>query len=146
MMTFGLVSLFGLTSFDDIRTKQVRVLEIIIFAVFGIILNIYYRTNSLTSIMGGLMIGGVIYLFSIVSKEKIGKGDALIIMVSGLYLGFFDTLILLWLASVFAAVFGGIYMLAHKNKGDIELPFVPFLLLGYMTMFSVETIVEIIAL
>ena len=40
MRVVALISLFSLTSFDDIQTKQVRVLEIIGFALIGLVLNI----------------------------------------------------------------------------------------------------------
>ena len=134
METIGLVFLYGMTSFDDIRTRQVQVLEIIVFAVIGIIFNLYERTNSLASIIGGVLIGVAVLLFSILTNEKIGKGDAYIIMVTGLYLGFMNTLVLLWISSIFAAVIGMIILRKYDNSMQKELPFVPFLLLGYISI------------
>ena len=43
MREIGLIIFYGLTAFDDIRTKQVRILEIIVFGILGI--------NSLNSIV-----------------------------------------------------------------------------------------------
>lgn len=134
METIGLVFLYGITSFDDIRTRQVQLLEIIVFAVIGIIFNLYDRTNSLASIIGGVLIGVAVLLFSILTNEKIGKGDAYIIMVTGLYLGFMNTLVLLWISSIFAAVIGMIILRKCDNSMQKELPFVPFLLLGYISI------------
>ena len=134
METIGLVFLYGITSFDDIRTRQVQLLEIIVFAVIGIIFNLYDRTNSLASIIGGVLIGVAVLLFSILTNEKIGKGDAYIIMVTGLYLGFMNTLVLLWISSIFAAVIGMIVLRKCDNSMQKELPFVPFLLLGYISI------------
>lgn len=134
METIGLVFLYGITSFDDIRTRQVQLLEIIVFAVIGIIFNLYDRTNSLASIIGGVLIGVAVLLFSILTNEKIGKGDAYIIMVTGLYLGFMNTLVLLWISSIFAAVIGMIVLRKYDNSMQKELPFVPFLLLGYISI------------
>ena len=134
METIGLVFLYGITSFDDIRTRQVQLLEIIVFAVIGIIFNLYDRTNSLASIIGGVLIGVAVLLFSILTNEKIGKGDAYIIMVTGLYLGFMNTLVLLWISSIFAAVIGMIILRKYDNSMQKELPFVPFLLLGYISI------------
>lgn len=134
METIGLVFLYGMTSFDDIRTRQVQLLEIIVFAVIGIIFNLYERTNSLASIIGGVLIGVAVLLFSILTNEKIGKGDAYIIMVTGLYLGFMNTLVLLWISSIFAAVIGMIILRKYDNSMQKELPFVPFLLLGYISI------------
>ena len=91
METIGLACLYGLTAMDDLKTKQVRVLEIIVFGILGIIINIIYKPHTLISVLGGVGIGLLTILFSYISKEKIGMGDAYIITVTGLYLGFIDT-------------------------------------------------------
>ncbi len=140
MEVYGLVCLYCLTTFDDLKDRRVKVSEILIFGAIGIIINIVYRPNDLLSILGGVMIGVLLYLFSIISKERIGKGDALLIMVTGLYLGFKDTLLLLWLSMVLAAIVGTIYVRKHHVKMDVELPFVPFLLIGYVVMFMVTNL------
>lgn len=136
--SLGLVCLYGLTSFDDIRTKQVRLNEIIIFAVLGIALNIAFPSKSALSILGGVGVGLGLLIFSILSKEKIGKGDAYIIMVTGLYLGFINTLVLLWISCIFAAVIGVITLRKYDNSKCQELPFVPFLLMGYLSLFTLQ--------
>ena len=138
METIGLVCLYGITAFDDLRIKQVRMMEIIVFAIIGIIYDVICRPFSLWEIFGGVLVGVGLYLFSILSKEKMGKGDALIIMVSGLFLGCINTLILLWLSSVMAAVAGVIYTKRHGKNMEYEMPFVPFLLLAYIIMHSID--------
>ena len=144
MEAIGLVCLYGITSLDDLRTKQVRLLEIIIFGIIGIIFNIIYRAYSLQSILGGVGIGIAIMCFSIFSKEKIGKGDAYIIMVTGLYLGFINTLLLLWFSTILAAITGIILIRKYDNKMSMEIPFVPFLLLGYIILYLIHAIGEIL--
>ncbi len=138
MIDIGMVCLLGLTSFDDFKSKQVRVLEIFLFGLLGIIINFFGKNISLPSIIGGVLVGVVLLGFSIISREKIGKGDALIIMVAGIYLGFFQTLKLLWIASIIGVI-AGLLIIKKKNKGfGYEMPFVPCLLVGYliMTAFS----------
>lgn len=139
METIGLACLYGLTALDDLKTKQVRLGEIILFAVIGVVINLIYRTNSLTSIIGGIGIGLITILFSYISKEKIGMGDAYIITVTGLYLGFINTAMLLWISSVLASIFGIISIRKYDNK-DLEIPFVPFLLLGYIILYLIHII------
>ena len=138
MEVFGLVCLYGLTALDDLRERQVSIIEIIIFGVIGIILNILCKNHSITSVMGGVMIGCLVMIFSYLSNEKIGKGDALLILVTGLYLGFRGTLTLLWISSILAAVIGTIIVKRYKAREDMELPFVPFLLIGYLLIISLE--------
>ncbi len=137
MEAFGLACFYGLTVVDDIRTKTIRTMEVIVFAVVGVLIDLILKPYSWLSIAGGIGVGIFVYILSILTKEKIGKGDALIVMVSGLYLGFINTVVVLWLASIFAAIFGGIMIHRHGKRMDVEIPFVPFLLGAYLTVFSV---------
>ena len=136
MEAFGLVCMYGFTAFDDIKTKQVRLFEILAFGILGIAIELIYKHHSLMSILGGVGVGALMLVFSIASKEKIGKGDAFIVMVSGLYLGFVDTLSLLWISSVYSLFAGIIIIRKYDNSIDYELPFVPFLLAGYLTLYG----------
>ena len=131
MEAFGLVFLYSFTAFDDLRTKQVRLMEIIIFGVIGILINVFSPSQSLPSIVGGVAVGLILVLISYLSKEKVGMGDALIVTVSGLYLGFVNTIVLLWLSSLLTAV----YCIFRKKK---EAPFVPFLTFAYVIMLMVH--------
>ena len=137
MEAFGLAVFYGLTAIDDVRTKSIRVLEVIIFAVIGVLIDVILKPYSWVSIAGGVAVGAVLYIISILTKEKIGKGDAMIVMVSGLYLGFMNTMIVLWLASLLAAIFGVIMVRCQRHQIDVEIPFVPFLLVAYATVFLV---------
>ena len=137
METIGLACLYGLTAMDDLKTKQVRVIEIIVFGILGIAINIIYKPHSLISVLGGVGIGLLTILFSYISKEKIGMGDAYIITVTGLYLGFIDTAVLLWLSSLLAAVTGLVLIRKYDNS-KMEIPFVPFLLIAYIIMYLIH--------
>lgn len=137
METIGLACLYGLTAMDDLKTKQVRVLEIIVFGILGIIINIIYKPHTLISVLGGVGIGLLTILFSYISKEKIGMGDAYIITVTGLYLGFIDTAILLWISSLLAAITGLVLIRKYDNT-KMEIPFVPFLLIAYVIMYLIH--------
>ena len=138
MEALGLVCMFGLTTIDDIRTKQIKLLQVIVFGIIGIALEIIYKHHSWMSIIGGFCVGAVILAFSIFSKEKIGKGDALIVMVTGLYLGFIDTLSLLWISSIYASVAGLFMIRKYDNFLEHEMPFIPFLLAGYITLMLIH--------
>ncbi len=137
MEAFGLAVFYGLTAIDDVRTKSIRVSEVIIFAVIGVLIDVILKPYSWVSIAGGVAVGAVLYIISILTKEKIGKGDAMIVMISGLYLGFMNTVIVLWLASLLAAIFGVIMVRLRGHQIDVEIPFVPFLLVAYATVFLV---------
>ncbi len=139
METIGLACLYGLTAMDDLKTKQVRVIEIIVFGIIGILTNIIYRPHTLLSVLGGVGIGLLTILFSYISKEKIGMGDAYIITVTGLYLGFINTAVLLWISSLLAAITGLVLIRKYDNP-KMEIPFVPFLLMAYIIMYLIHIV------
>ncbi len=122
MEAIGLICFYGLATWDDVRSKKVRVIEIIIFGIVGLIIDFSIRPYSFLSILGGVMVGLMVYLFSVLTKEKIGKGDALVVMVTGLYLGFQNTLLLVWLSTILAAVIGSIIIRKNNVNTDFEIP------------------------
>ncbi len=140
MEAIGLICFYGLATWDDVRSKKVRVIEIIIFGIVGLIIDFSIRPYSFLSILGGVMVGLMVYLFSVLTKEKIGKGDALVVMVTGLYLGFQNTLLLVWLSTILAAVIGSIIIRKNNVNTDFEIPFVPFLLMGYLIIYFISCI------
>ncbi len=138
MEVFGLFCLYGLAAYEDIRTRQIRLLEIVVFGVAGIIMNLVFKPYPVISVLGGVLIGVLMYIFSIISHEKIGKGDALIVMVTGLYLGFMNTVIVVWVSSIMAAIIGGLYLKGKHKRLNLELPFVPFLLSAYCLLYLIN--------
>ena len=140
METLGLICFLGITAVDDLKTRQIKVLEIIIFGVIGILFNFIFKWHTATSLFGGIIVGCVMFLFSVLSGEKIGKGDGLVVMVTGLYLGFANTLSLVWISSILAAIIGGLYVKKYSVDTDIELPFIPFLLMGYLVLIVVNSV------
>ncbi|MBR5952554.1 MAG: hypothetical protein IKZ85_04705, partial [Pseudobutyrivibrio sp.] len=60
-------------------------------------------------------------------------------MVSGLYLGFIDVLILIWISSFLALIYGLIKIKKLKKDSSYEIPFVPFLLSGFLLMYGIHS-------
>jgi leader peptidase (prepilin peptidase)/N-methyltransferase len=80
----------------------------------------------------GLVFGLAMFGVSLISKGQIGKGDALVLCVTGIGLGFWDNmaffLISLICACVFIVVRAPFKGLSRKDT----LPLVPFLLVGFV--------------
>lgn len=130
METIGLLGMLSICTYEDIKWRRIEIVSVLGFAVLGFIMHLFRMQIELLDIFGGMLIGVVLLVISVYSGEMIGKGDALIVLVSGIYIGFWNNLILVWGASVLAGVFGLIYIIkGHRKK---ELPFVPFLLSVYI--------------
>lgn len=84
--------------------------------------------------LGGAMVGVILLLFAHFSKEAIGYADGVIILACGVAFGLYETVTAIFFAAVFAGCFSGVLLVIRKVGGKSRIPFLPFLLLGYVTM------------
>ena len=80
---------------------------------------------------GGCM-GIVFLLISRVSEESFGYGDSILILIIGIFLGFWNLMYLLLGAFSMAAVFSAVMMIKHRFNRKSSFPFVPFLAAAYL--------------
>lgn len=86
------------------------------------------------SALGGVMVGTVILLFAYFSKEAIGTADGVIILVCGAAFGLLEIVTFTFFATLYAGVCSMVLLLTKKAGKKSRIPFLPFLLLGYLTM------------
>ena len=80
---------------------------------------------------GGCM-GIVFLLISRVSGESFGYGESILILIIGIFLGFWNLMYLLLGAFSMAAVFSAVMMIKHRFNRKSSFPFVPFLAAAYL--------------
>ena len=114
----------GINSWIDIRKKQVSLLLIIIFSVCGTVWTIYSRRN-VPEVLMCVGTGFLFVLISILTEGAVGMGDGWLL---------FSTL---FIGMICSAVWSGIMMMGFCRKGSTEIPFVPFLLAGYLGGFLI---------
>lgn len=121
-----------LCSIQDIKKKKINiylVLAGLLMPLIGIIWNGEF--NYLHS-LGGMSLGLILLCISFITKGQIGVGDGLIVCITGLCLGFSGNAMLL-VISLFGSAIISIILLAFKIAGRKKtIPFVPFILFGYM--------------
>ena len=71
--------------------------------------------------------GVMLLLLSIITKENIGYGDGLTVIVLGLWTGIWFTFYVLCAGLMLSGVYAAIYLV--KKKGE-TIPLIPFLLIG----------------
>ena len=121
----------------DIKTKQIALEPIIMFLATGLCINMIYFPQRWRFYIICLVPGVVMLLFSFLSKEKIGYGDSFILLAIGQFLELKGTFEMMFWGLLFAVLFGTVLILFFKKKKDYELPFVPFMFLGYLTTFAI---------
>ncbi len=121
----------------DLRKHRVSMITIVIAGVLGVILQFSIIRENGLEILGGILIGIMLLLLAKMTREKIGYGDGWIFVVAGIYLGFRGNIYLL-LLSLFLASSASICLLVFKKVNrKTELPFVSFLLPGYLLLFVI---------
>ena len=128
----------GVCATEDLLKKQVHLFYIVVFALFGIGIQIYKEAFDLNNIMSAGVLGGLLCVLSRCSGEKVGTGDGAMLITSGIYLGFWKNLIVFWGASAGAALVGMFLYIIMKKPGNYRIPFAPFLLGAYAVVLVME--------
>lgn len=85
----------------------------------------------------GLGINGVIMgVLYVLSRKSIGAGDVKLMIALGVFLGPFKSFYLLFHASWLGALFAVIALLLKKMNRHQEIPFIPFIAVGYLLAIS----------
>lgn len=136
MEAVGLLGMLGVCSYEDIKKKSIKVITPVLFGILGVVLHLIFGKVGAIDMLLGMTVGGALYIISILSRERIGKGDALLIGISGIYLGFWNNIALLWSASILAGMSGLILIIAGKRHAQI--PFVPYVLAAYIILLIIK--------
>ncbi len=121
-------------SFYDIKKREIQIGFSALAAVLllvGQLICIFQGKLLWCCIPAGMIPGGFLIGLSWFSKGQVGIGDGIVFVVSGIFLGFFETGVLLFLSLLFAAFSGGILLVLKRLKRKDSLPFVPFIFAGY---------------
>lgn len=119
-------------SFLDWRKREVSLFSLGGFGVVGIGLNLWLGYQSVIEAAGGVALGILLLAAAFFTREAIGFGDGLLICITGIYLGFWENLSLLFTGAVCCVGILGIAILAGRLKMADRVPLVPFLLLAFI--------------
>ena len=140
MSTLPLISrtllLFGLgwAALEDLRTGKVRVIIIASLFVSGLGLRLLDGHAKILDLLLGSCLGLGLVLISLLSRQAIGIGDGLMFIASGASLGLTDNLWLLLISLTLSSAASIIFMITLKYKGKTKIPFIPFMLTGYICL------------
>lgn len=127
-----LLLILAIAAYQDIKEMKIRIWLPIVSAGLGTVWSIVVVKGTIRDIALGSFVGIICLLISLLTDESVGVGDGLMLVVSGIFLGFWTNVTMFMLA--LAMVGGvGLYMLTRKKKGrGYRVPFLPYLLAAYL--------------
>lgn len=117
-------------SFIDIKHGIIPDKLILFSIVSGILLKFDSLSSALIGLSGLLVGGGILLLVAIVSRGGMGGGDIKLAGAIGLYIGWQQTLLMLFISFLFGSIFGLLKILIEKKTLKEAIPFGPFLAIG----------------
>ncbi|HOO27975.1 MAG TPA: prepilin peptidase [Lachnospiraceae bacterium] len=164
-MCFLAFMLLGLCSYTDIKERVVKIKELFCFLIAALLWLVFsflsrefirpesylpetvvrlfqlweesfFDRPSLLAFITGILPGTGLYICSRLFRGGIGEGDAWLFMLTGLMLGVRVNVLMLMLGLLLSAVYAGYLLLVKKRGRKESFPFIPFLFLAYIILFT----------
>lgn len=126
-----LIIILGVICVFDIKRKKIPVYMLIILAAVGIISNFTVGEFDIEKRIIAMLPGMILLIVSMITKQQIGYGDGMIILIMGLYIDIDDILSIVLSSFLLSSIAAIILMTVFKKKKNFEMAFSPFLLIGY---------------
>lgn len=127
-----IIFLLGLFYFAwrDYKSKQIQTGILSIFGMSGIFLQ-GAMGASWTNLLG-MLVGGILLVIAVISRESIGLGDGMLFLATGTFLSFSENMALLIDSLLLVGIYA-ITCLVLKKKGKKDrVAFAPFVLAAYV--------------
>ena len=129
----GLELLFlGIGSYLDIRDRELPVIFLTVFGVLVIFCNVVWNYQGFRNVIIGGMIGATFLLTGWVTKESIGYGDGIGLVILGILEGFPGMIPVIFGAFLFSGIYGLWKLVGLKKSVSDTMPFYPFLLMAFV--------------
>jgi leader peptidase (prepilin peptidase)/N-methyltransferase len=116
---------------NDILTKQIPLGVLIAFGIMAFILAAL--DGALSSWSGGIRLlpGFMLLLIGFLTRQSIGYGDGMVVLIMGMLLGVHQCLIILFIGVILSSLVSIFILILKKGNYRTKLPFVPFLLVAW---------------
>lgn len=114
----------------DIKWKKIPIIVTGIGAVSGGVI-LFFKEVSAIEVLLALLPGLCCLLYSKVSRQALGYGDAFLLCIMGLFFSMEDMMLLILAAFGMGGIMALALLLCFRKQRKYEIPFVPFLLAAY---------------
>lgn len=120
----------------DIRKRKIWVPIALIEIPLLIGLHYWMHQGSLFLWIASIGVGAFFYLISFVTKEQLGRGDALLFAMTGAGIGLQSNVLLLYLTFVMTFGVAAFLWLVKKVNKNYRMPLAPFVLCAYCVVVA----------
>ena len=129
-----------LLGYVDLKEKIIPNHLVVVGLLFWVVLALldvfvaktYWKNMLKVSLMGGLLVGGVMFIIALIVKSALGMGDVKMFFVIGLFYGAIDTYSILLFSMIVMAVVSLVLLAAKKVSTKTAIPMAPFVVVGYI--------------
>ena len=129
------ILLFGLfyIAWFDFRTKLIETRWLVLYGALGVLgIILQGDMGSVGQSFLGILPGVLVLVLAWVSRESIGLGDGWLFVVTGLFLGFWQNLVLLFGSLILSGMFAVICLALKKKGKNDRVALAPFVLTAYV--------------
>ena len=126
-------------SIQDLKHRTISLIPVILLGIVNAGLCVA-TGRGLKDVILGVIPGVFAIMLSLGTRGKLGLGDGLVLLVSGLVFDWNRVLSVWLLALVLSALFGLVLILMKKASIKTALPFVPFLFTGFAALEIAERV------
>ena len=120
------------------RNRKINIYFLLTGGIIGLLFHLYSMELSIIEILLGMGIGMMILFFGLWSGGSVGRADGMILVVSGIFLGF-EKNVEVFVMGLFLAGITSLFLSVIRRKGrTYRIPFAPFLLAGYLFVMVME--------
>ena len=122
---------------SDIRKKEISVISSFICGSAALLLRIAMgllrpQADAVQFLLTAILPGGVLLLIGKITRQEVGYGDGILLLVCGLCLGGKETIFLFVSGLFLMFPISLVLLLSGHTDRRAELPFAPFLLASYL--------------
>ena len=120
----------GIQGVMDFKYKEIPLWFTLLGGVVGIVICVQ-EERTVFEVLVSCLPGLVVIFFSWMTKEIIGYGDGIVLLVMEFYLSLSQVLSIGMFAVFIAGIVALILLTIFQKRGSYRIPFIPFLTLAY---------------
>lgn len=118
----------------DWRKRKIPLLWNILCGIGMLFYQFVFAGQSIGSLLSSVLVGAILLAAAKICDQCIGYGDGIVFLVIGMWLGFWDTLVLLFGSLVLSSMKALFLILIKKKEKTYKIPFIPFVTAAYIIL------------